>query len=171
MSKFNRVLQLNRNYMPTDIIPWRQAVNLVIGREVAMVLTDYDEADGKSFRPAVVCLKTWSPDPYIMFEKRRFSKRNVFVRDRFQCQYCAKSCSNKDITIDHVVPRSYGGQTSYENCVASCKKCNSHKRNLSLEKSGMRLLKPVRRPTIYDKFHMQNIPDEWAPYLGFVRES
>jgi hypothetical protein len=160
-----KVLLLNRNYTPVGIVSWRKAVNLVLGRGKAHTLVEYADSN-RVFDVAVIRLVVESPDPFRMFEKQKFSKRNVFLRDRHSCQYCAKQLPIKELTIDHVRPRAKGGGTSYLNCVTSCKRCNSTKGDFTLDQCGMRLLKPIRRPNIYDVFHTAKVPDEWHDFLG-----
>jgi len=79
VANLDRVLQLNRNYVPIEIVSWRQAVSLVIGRSKATVLEEYSK--GHFFRPAVICLNTWSPDPYLIFNRGNFSKNRILIRD------------------------------------------------------------------------------------------
>ena len=76
-----------------------------------------------------------------------FSRRNLFRRDGNQCQYCGRKFSSEDLSIDHVLPKSKGGKTNWENCVLACLKCNVRKGSRSLGEVGMRLLRPVARPT------------------------
>lgn len=75
------------------------------------------------------------------------SRRNVFKRDRFTCQYCGVQPGSEDLTIDHVVPRSRGGQTSWENCVLACFRCNSRKADRTPDEASMRLKKKPIEPT------------------------
>jgi 5-methylcytosine-specific restriction endonuclease McrA len=76
-----------------------------------------------------------------------FSRRNLYRRDSNSCQYCGRVCSTRDLSIDHVIPRSRGGKTNWENCVLACIPCNVRKGNRSLEQVGMRLIKHPIRPT------------------------
>lgn len=75
-----------------------------------------------------------------------FSRRNVAKRDHFTCQYCGAQPGAEDLTIDHVVPRSQGGQSSWTNCVAACVPCNARKADRTPEQAGMRLRKSPARP-------------------------
>ena len=76
-----------------------------------------------------------------------FSRRNLYRRDSNSCQYCGQVCSTRDLSIDHVIPRSRGGKTNWENCVLACIPCNVRKGNRSPEQVGMSLVKPPLRPT------------------------
>lgn len=75
-----------------------------------------------------------------------FSRRNIFKRDRFTCQYCGEQPGKEELTIDHVLPRSEGGSSSWENCVLACVDCNSRKANMTPLQAGMPLLKKPVRP-------------------------
>jgi len=76
-----------------------------------------------------------------------FSRRNLFKRDRFTCQYCGSQPGPEELTIDHVAPRSRGGVSSWENCVLACVACNKRKADRSIAESGMSLRKPPRKPS------------------------
>ncbi len=80
--------------------------------------------------------------------KRRvaFTRRALFLRDRYSCQYCGASPGSKELTIDHILPMSRGGKTSWENCVLSCVRCNSNKGCRTPDEAGMALLRPAKPP-------------------------
>lgn len=82
-----------------------------------------------------------------------FTRRNLFLRDEFTCQYCGKKCNSDHLSVDHVLPRSRGGSTSWENCVLACVLCNAKKADRTLKEVGFRLLRPPVRP-------------RWTPYLN-----
>jgi 5-methylcytosine-specific restriction endonuclease McrA len=82
-----------------------------------------------------------------------FTRRNLFLRDEFTCQYCGKRCGSDHLSVDHVLPRSRGGTTSWENCVLACVGCNARKADRTLKEAGFRLLRPPVRP-------------RWTPYLN-----
>lgn len=161
-----QVLLLSMSYTPLTILPWRKAINLVIGRKRAEVLSEYSDSASKVFPAAVIRLTVPSPDPFTIFKRQKFSKKNTFVRDRFECQYCGDKISMRDGTLDHVLPRSRGGTTSYMNCVTACKPCNSKKDAKTPGEAGMPLRFPVRYPNMNDIFHAVSIPEEWESYLG-----
>lgn len=77
----------------------------------------------------------------------KFNRRDVFIRDAGMCQYCETLLTKEESTIDHVLPRSRGGLTSWENCVLSCNTCNTKKGNKTPSEAGMRLLKLPAKPT------------------------
>jgi 5-methylcytosine-specific restriction endonuclease McrA len=91
--------------------------------------------------PEVIVLRSYDALPS---RTVAFSRKNLYRRDSFTCQYCGKRPGAEDLTIDHVTPRSRGGRTSWENCVLACVECNKQKANRPPEEAGMRL---VRHPT------------------------
>jgi len=88
----------------------------------------------------------------------KFTRQNVFLRDRHTCQYCAKVFHEGDLNLDHVLPRDKGGKTSWENIVTSCIPCNARKANRLPREVGMRLLNDPRVP-------------KWRPLFGFRRQA
>lgn len=96
-----------------------------------IVLTEYD-GDGSGG-----CKKLRPP---------KFSRRNVYLRDRNTCQYCGKKCKTEDSNLDHVIPKSKGGPMNWGNIVVSCIDCNNKKKNMTPEQAGMRLLSKPRVP-------------------------
>jgi 5-methylcytosine-specific restriction endonuclease McrA len=95
-----------------------------------------------------------------------FSRKGVMARDGGKCAYCGKTAN----TIDHIVPKSKGGENSYQNCVASCMKCNSHKSNRSLQDSGLQLKQPPYEPTIFTSILFKAMHDDemfqsWSNYV------
>jgi 5-methylcytosine-specific restriction endonuclease McrA len=76
----------------------------------------------------------------------KFNRRNIYIRDQYTCQYCGKHPSKEHLTIDHILPRSRGGRSTWENVVLACQACNARKGSRLPEEAGMKLLKPPRRP-------------------------
>ena len=158
LEKFT-VLVLNRDYAPLSFMPlsvwhWQDAVKAVFQDRVE-VLESYDLAVRSTNvvmrLPAVVVLKKYEPRKKV--RPPRFSKRLLVLRDDNKCQYCESSAA--DLTADHVVPRSKGGTTSWDNIVACCKQCNAKKKNLLLSQvQGMSL---KRKPTAPTPFQLEAI--------------
>ena len=96
--------------------------------------------------PKIVRFKAGAPIKFYNKNKVRFNRSDLYLRDCGTCQYCEKKLSRESATIDHVIPRSKGGQTTWENCVISCSDCNTKKGNKSLSETNMRLLKIPSRP-------------------------
>jgi 5-methylcytosine-specific restriction endonuclease McrA len=104
----------------------------------------------------------------------RFSRLNIFLRDRNTCQYCGKTLPKKDLNIDHVKPRSRGGTSTWENVVCSCLDCNRKKGGRTPEEARMRLVKKPRRPRWTPHMGFKFDPrdyKEWIPFLNFIDAS
>nr|HEX4318590.1 HNH endonuclease [Kofleriaceae bacterium] len=99
----------------------------------------------------------------------KFSRVNIYARDRYRCQYCGQTCTTNELTYDHVVPRSRGGRTTWENIVAACYVCNRRKANRTPAEAGMKLLaQPVRptwMPAVQIRVSAQSMPDAWRDYV------
>ena len=97
-----------------------------------------------------------------------FSRRNLFQRDKHQCQYCGKTPTRQELTIDHVMPRSRGGQDTWENLVAACVRCNVRKGNRTPEEANMPLLNRPKQPKGLPRFGVQ-VPksdlDSWHRFV------
>jgi 5-methylcytosine-specific restriction endonuclease McrA len=131
------------SYFPLSLWSWQETVKAVCLDRVNIV-SEYDRVvRSPSFEmrlPSVISLKE-----YIPTERRpAFTRFNVFLRDRFTCQYCGHGYPAHDLTFDHVVPRSRGGRTNWENVVTACSSCNLEKGNRLPAESGMA---PRHRPT------------------------
>jgi len=139
---------LNADYSFLNLVNWKRALCLMAKGKVEVV-KDSEEtvlsSAGKVFRVPTV-LRLIKLIRTIYRAGVAFSKRNVFVRDGFRCAYCG---SHRDrLSIDHIVPKSRGGQTSFENCVAACKACNLKKGGCTPSEAGMFLRTKAFQPTI-----------------------
>ena len=121
------------SYFPLSVWPWQETIKAVfLGR--VQVVQEYDRVV-RSPRwemrlPSVICLKKYAP----MERSPAFTRFNVFLRDRFSCQYCG---DRDDLTFDHILPRSRGGHTTWANVVAACSPCNLRKGNLTPNEAKM----------------------------------
>jgi len=164
-----RALLLDRNYLAISIIPLRRAINLMVkgkAEPVSEQAAEIKTGSGVFKVPTIIRLLTVVP--YRAYTgKTRFSRKNVMVRDNFQCQYCSEHLGKNKGTIDHIVPRSRGGASDYANCVACCKECNTYKGNKTLAEVGFTLKNVPRRPTFIGlyRFYLKNTPEEWSDYL------
>jgi 5-methylcytosine-specific restriction endonuclease McrA len=160
------------SYYPLSLWPWQEAVKAAYLDRV-QIIAEYDtvvHSPTVEIRiPSVVVLKD-----YVKPQKRAaFTRFNLFLRDEFCCQYCG---ARGDLTFDHVVPRSRGGRTSWENVVAACSKCNLQKGSRSLKQSGLSLRRPPRRPmpeelmNIGRKFPPNHLHDTWVDFLYWDAE-
>lgn len=180
------VLVLNRVYMPVHVTSVRRAFSLIYQGNAKAVDESYQTFDFESWSqrdfvsgadhirtmhsaiavPRVIVLAYFDRIP-----KRhvRFSRTNIFSRDRFTCQYCGKSPSRSELNLDHVVPRTQGGRTTWENVVCCCISCNRSKGGRTPEQARMRLGKRPTRPRWTPL--MSVVPNtaryrEWKPFLS-----
>lgn len=168
------VLFLDAEYRPLRIEPWQRALTDLFLGKVEVIEHSRDHAIKTVSRefplPSVVrVLRRFKRDRI----RIKFSRLNIYARDNFTCQFCAAQLPTEDLTFDHVVPRSRGGRTSWENIVACCIACNSEKADRTPAEAGMTLLRQPRKPhflpTITVK-HSGRTPPEWAPYWSGVLE-
>jgi 5-methylcytosine-specific restriction endonuclease McrA len=160
------VLVLNANFEPINVCNMHRAVGMMLSDKASLVLNGRGEirTASQSFpRPSIIRLgkMVHRPRPTV-----RLTRREVFRRDNFTCQYCGKHTS--DLTIDHIVPRHMGGQHTWLNVVTACSSCNHHKGGRTLEEAGMHLLHPVKVPpatAIYIFGHHLIENKEWEPFL------
>jgi 5-methylcytosine-specific restriction endonuclease McrA len=164
----SRALVLNATWEPLCVVTSRRALLLVLAEKAETV-----ERTGRALHaahvtvdePSVVrlCRYVRLPPP----RRRALNRRAVFVRDDHTCQYCGAPAES----IDHVVPRSRGGQHSWDNVVAACLRCNRQKRDRLLHETSMRLPGPPRTPAMVARVVLadRRVPDTWAPYLTRTR--
>ena len=166
-----RTLVLNADFIPLNLVPlstvtWQEAMCLWTQDKAVPVAYHNGKvvhSPSKTFQvPSVLLLKGFKQ--YTKYAK--WSKRNVKVRDGFHCQYCGKKFSENSLTIDHVMPKARGGDSSWENTVAACKPCNAKKK----DELKMRPIKAATRPTYYQLAKMllekERIKHpEWAEYM------
>ena len=149
----DRVILLNADYTYLNILPVQRAICLVVKgkaeviKNTKKILSNF-EGTYKIAAPAVIKLVKFVR---MMFKKEvPLTRRNIFVRDEYTCQYCGKQFNfgSKSLTIDHIRPRAKGGGTSWENCVTACKECNSYKGDKKLSDLKMTYNKKPIKPTI-----------------------
>lgn len=162
------VLVLNQNYQPLNVCNARRAI-VLLGRGKAETLIDASEHISTVSRrvpvPSVIRLFYMVKRPLV---RRRLSRRAIFYRDGFRCQYCGKSTG--DLTLDHILPRSRNGQHTWGNVVSACIPCNHRKAGRTPREANMRLLnKPAPpRPNPYYIFHHRHILDEWRQFMPWL---
>lgn len=161
------VLVLNASYEPINVCSTRRAVILVL-KEKAEVLEPSAgvlRSEHSSFtRPAVIRLVTYVRVPRNA-HSRRISRKAVLARDSWTCQYCGER--KPSMTIDHVIPRSRGGQSVWENIVAACGSCNRRKGDRLPEEIRMHPRSRPRppAPTIFITIASPKVPASWRPYI------
>lgn len=173
-------LVLNADYRPLSYFPlslwsWQEAVKAVFLERVNIV-SEYDEViRSPSFEmkvPSVIALKEYITPQ----EKPAFTRFNVFLRDKWTCQYCATKFKTHELTFDHLIPRSRGGLTTWENILAACQYCNLLKGNMLPEECGMHPIRKPFQPTTHElQSHGRAYPpnflhESWNDYLYWDSE-
>ena len=160
----SRALVLNTTYEPLCVVSARRAVVLLLTQKADLVADSGRRMHSERLSievPSVIKLRTFVRVPY----RRRaaLNRRAVFARDGSRCQYCAAPAES----IDHVVPRSKGGEHVWENVVAACRPCNTRKRDRLLAETTMVLRRrpAVPRELSWITVAVGRVPDDWAPYL------
>lgn len=180
-------LVLNRSWQPVNVAPVARALTLVFNDTARIVdPADYQTyrwedwsrlrpAEGESFIqavsqqlrvPEVVTVTGYDSVPSVHVA---FSRRNLFKRDRYRCQYCGCQPGGGELTIDHVLPRSRGGQTTWENCVLACVACNARKADRTPREAGIRLAAEPKQPRWRPHFAWH--PRPAASWSKFVSEA
>jgi 5-methylcytosine-specific restriction endonuclease McrA len=160
------VLVLNRNWTAVHVCSVKRALTLLFQGYARVVAEDYQVHDFDSWRslsqhvalhgnefihtpsynilvPEVILLTGFGKMPP---RTVKFNRRNIYMRDHYTCQYCGVKPPKEELTIDHILPRSRGGRSNWENVVLACQSCNSRKGSMLPEEANMRLLKQARRP-------------------------
>ena len=180
----NPCLILNADYSPLGVINWQKAITWVfkdISGDTSVSIVNFyknDSIQSPSISydlPAVIKL-----NKYFKFKAHQvsFSRKNVFIRDDFKCQYCGTKYNMGELTYDHVVPKcmweSKREATCWENIVTACVKCNRAKSHNTLQQARMKLLKVPKKPNksikylpvMYHLTKIKSVPDEWNLYLS-----
>jgi len=162
-----RVLVLNASYEPINVCTVRRAVVLLL-KERAEVVERSEWAlhsENLTFpRPVVIRLISYVRIPRDA-HSRKITRRAVFARDKFTCQYCGSARGS--LTVDHVIPRSKGGTSHWDNIVTCCAPCNRRKGDRLPKQVGMhpRRVPRAPNPTIFVHVAVPRVPDIWQPYL------
>ncbi len=165
------VLVLNASYEPINVCAARRALVLVLkGIASAEEMTQQQVASSRKSLPlpSVIRLLEYRRIPH---QSRALSRKNILMRDRYTCQYCHKILPSGELTLDHVIPRSRAGETTWENLVACCHPCNNRKGSRTPEEAGMKLLRPPRPFSMHTSRHLMrllgNSDDQWRKYLFY----
>ncbi len=182
------VLVLNRNYQPVHVTTAKRAFSMLY-QGVARALNDeYQLLDFKSWAelsaendtnvvrtvsrviriPRVILLLAYDRLPRTQV---RFSRYNIYSRDKATCQYCGRKRPTSELNLDHVVPRARGGLTTWENIVTSCIDCNLRKGGRTPDQAGLRLLKVPVRPRWSPMYRIplaHVVHDAWKPFLNII---
>jgi 5-methylcytosine-specific restriction endonuclease McrA len=167
-------LVLNANYEVMKVVNWTDAIVSVFLDKVD-VIEEYDEyiktPNLKIKKPAVVRYKNLIRKKH---SPLRFSRNNIYARDNYTCIYCGDIPTHKRLTVDHVLPRSRGGISSWYNCVACCITCNIKKADRTPKEAGFVLLNEPKPPTQPQAFilmlrqKVKIIPDIWKNYCSYI---
>lgn len=168
----SRALLLSPWFFPLKILRWQDAIKMKYEGTIDVVVEYNEEVRSPSVTwklPAVVRLKKM---PSSQKKGVKFSRVNVYQRDRWCCQYCGNKFPMSKLSYDHVVPRAAGGRTVWENIVTACKPCNSKKDNKTCDESGMWPLTAPRRPASLPMapplVDLSKAPPEWYGFLSQV---
>jgi 5-methylcytosine-specific restriction endonuclease McrA len=160
------------SYYPLSLWSWQDAIKAVFLDRVN-ILAEYERTvRSPSFEmklPSVVSLKSYVRPA----RNPAFTRFNVFLRDSFECQYCG---DDDDLTFDHLIPRSRGGRTTWENVVTACAPCNLRKGGRLVQQAGMYPSNPPHRPSVIElrnngrSFPPNYLHESWADYLYWDSE-
>ncbi len=167
------VLVLNASYEAINICNMRRALKMVFkgtAQTEEASTTKIHSPSAVMPVPHVIRLVSYVHVPRSVV---KFSRRNVLVRDRHRCQYCHQEFPGVLLTLDHVVPISRGGATTWENVVTACKKCNNKKGHQMLSEVGLQLARPPKTPSILTYLHLnrssshhcRDYHSSWRKYL------
>jgi len=163
-----RVLVLNNTYEPLNICPLKRALVLLIKNKAEILESAGLKIHSEKLSlplPAVIRLHYHVRVP--PGERRKVSRRAILARDGFRCQYCG---SNRQLTLDHVIPLSRGGASTWENVVTSCAACNVRKGASLPSEIGMAPHQRPRPPSMIELLvsGWSDLPASWQPYLGLA---
>ncbi len=163
-----RVLVLNASYEPINVCTVRRAAVLLLKQRADLVERSPLSLHAEHVtlpRPLVIRLNVYVRVPHDA-HSRKITRRAIFARDHWTCQYCGTSKSS--LTVDHVIPRSKGGPSSWDNIVACCAPCNRRKGDRLPRQAGMepRQKPRVPSPTIFVHVATPRVPQAWEPYLA-----
>jgi 5-methylcytosine-specific restriction endonuclease McrA len=174
MEPTHKTLVLSQSYEPVNIVSWKQAITLLfLGK--AEVIEEYD----RNIKTTSIVIKIPAVVRLINAFRRhrkavKFSRVNIYGRDKYTCQYCGVRHTISALTYDHVVPRAQGGKTVWGNIVTACEDCNRRKANRTPDQAGMKLLKvpvqPSATPVLVVTVSRESVPDAWRDYLYWTAE-
>jgi 5-methylcytosine-specific restriction endonuclease McrA len=186
------VLVLNRLYQPIHVTTVRRAFTLLYQGSAKALDREFQTFDFESWAalaaelsdrdvvatvaraikvPRVIILQVYERLPRV---EVRFSRQNVYLRDRSTCQYCGRRLPRSELNLDHVIPRARGGRTTWENVVCSCVECNLAKGCRTPQEAGLRLLRRPARPrwSPFERGEGGGLPhEEWRPFVDLAAAS
>jgi 5-methylcytosine-specific restriction endonuclease McrA len=186
----SHVLVLNKSFLPVHVTTVRRAFCLLYAGIAKAVNSQYETFDYESWSqvtvarndemvglvnrvikvPRVILLIAYDRVPK---RRVRFSRYNIFARDKNTCQYCGRRFARSELNLDHVIPRSQGGTSTWENVVCSCHLCNRQKGGRTPSQARMRLVAHPKRPAWTPPLNIslyEVMRKEWAPFLDFMAD-
>jgi 5-methylcytosine-specific restriction endonuclease McrA len=165
-----RTLLLTPWYFPIKVLRWEDAIKMLFEGTVDVV-AEYEEtvsSPSVTIRvPSVLRLRKLA---HTQRRAVRFSRSNVYLRDGYCCQYCGKKKPARELSYDHVVPRSAGGRTIWTNIVTACRKCNTKKDSQTCDEAGMWPLntpaQPRWLPMAAPRIDPNEAPEEWMVFIS-----
>ena len=178
----SNVLVLNKVYQAVQIVTVRKAFSLLYKGHVRAVLEDYTTYDWEDWKdvpvgandecvttphtririPRVILLLTFDRVPR---HDVKFSRKNIYLRDKNRCQYCGKKSRTEELNLDHVIPVSRGGKSTWENVVCSCIRCNIRKGNRLPAEAGLTLIFEPAKPSWHPLVRVSCRYEEWKSFL------
>jgi 5-methylcytosine-specific restriction endonuclease McrA len=161
------VLKLDSAFKPIEVVSWQEAIVLTwLNKAYAVEFSNkWVHSATQSFQvPSVIVLFRYIDEKFFTLPCTR---RNILLRDENQCQYCAKRFREGELTLDHVIPRSKDGPSTWENVVTACKSCNQKKRDFLVENAPVSLIRPPQKPSYRSiiKKRIGNANLKWRRYL------
>jgi 5-methylcytosine-specific restriction endonuclease McrA len=163
------------SYFPLSVLPWQEAIKAIF-RDTVTVISEYDRtvcSPTTEFKlPSVLALKEYVATS----QSPAFTRFNVFLRDAWHCQYCQKEQKTHQLTFDHVIPKSRGGKTAWDNIVSACRPCNTRKGNQMPHECSMHPMTEPREPTVYElqetgrRFPPNFLHESWGDFLYWDSE-
>lgn len=182
-----QVLVLNKHWVAIHICTVRRALTLLFQELARVVHEDFQTYDFESWRelselahrtdplihtpnfqvmlPQVILLTEYNRFPP---HKVKFNRRNIFIRDNYTCQFCGRRPREHELTIDHVIPRSRGGHTTWENVVLACVRCNVKKGNRTPVEASMHLTRPPKKPSWVKWIQIDPADDQRSLWQKFL---
>jgi 5-methylcytosine-specific restriction endonuclease McrA len=184
------VLVLNKSWMPVHVISWKRSMNLIVRDEVLILDSEFAPYNFEEWTkvsptlkgyPTVASVSMTIAVPEIIVLRHynklpdrdvKYTRENLFQRDKYTCQYCTKAFRRKYLTVDHVIPSSRNGSNNWDNLVTACFDCNSKKADRTPGEAGMHLLNIPKKPGWFNPvgrhLHGPATRDSWKTFLKGV---
>jgi 5-methylcytosine-specific restriction endonuclease McrA len=167
--EMDEALLLNSTFMPLRIVSWKKAIILLTLKKVEVI-----EEHGKEIHTVSLTIRLPSVIRLLTFvrprnQEIRFTRYNIYLRDRGKCQYCGRRFNMRDLTYDHVIPRTKGGAATWDNIVTCCRPCNVRKGGRTPREAQMSLIRAPMKPNWLPMFNLATgsdwMPESWHNYF------